>query len=115
VGKFYILWANCIAPVELMLRRTLVCTVLYYQLTMFKYLLRNILFIAIFLSESLLVTAQKVIKEPTVTDPEWAKPYPPFRIAGNLYYVGTYDLDVISLRQHKEIYSSTQDLQLLHR
>ncbi len=24
--------------------------------------------------------------------PEWSKPYRPFRIAGNLYYVGTYDL-----------------------
>ena len=23
---------------------------------------------------------------------EWIKDYPPFRIAGNLYYVGTYDL-----------------------
>ena len=23
---------------------------------------------------------------------EWSKPYPPFRIAGNLYYIGTYDL-----------------------
>lgn len=26
------------------------------------------------------------------TPPEWSKPYQPFRIAGNLYYVGTYDL-----------------------
>ena len=25
-------------------------------------------------------------------DPSWSKPYEPFRIAGNLYYVGTYDL-----------------------
>jgi metallo-beta-lactamase class B len=25
-------------------------------------------------------------------NPEWTKPYDPFRIAGNLYYVGTYDL-----------------------
>jgi len=36
-------------------------------------------------------TAQKV-KEPTITNADWAKPYEPFRIAGNLYYVGTYDL-----------------------
>jgi metallo-beta-lactamase class B len=35
--------------------------------------------------------AQKV-KEPKLTNEEWAKPYEPFRIAGNLYYVGTYDL-----------------------
>lgn len=26
------------------------------------------------------------------TPPEWSTPYQPFRIAGNLYYVGTYDL-----------------------
>jgi metallo-beta-lactamase class B len=24
--------------------------------------------------------------------PEWVRDYPPFRVAGNLYYVGTYDL-----------------------
>ncbi|HUB60809.1 MAG TPA: hypothetical protein VL978_08905 [Puia sp.] len=24
--------------------------------------------------------------------PEWVRDFPPFRIAGNLYYVGTYDL-----------------------
>ena len=35
--------------------------------------------------------AQKV-KEPKETDSSWSMPYPPFRIAGNLYYVGTYDL-----------------------
>jgi metallo-beta-lactamase class B len=32
------------------------------------------------------------IKEPQNTPPEWSKPYQPFQIAGNLYYVGTYDL-----------------------
>jgi metallo-beta-lactamase class B len=37
------------------------------------------------------MSAQKV-KEPAATDPGWSKSYPPFRIAGNLYYVGTYDL-----------------------
>lgn len=36
-------------------------------------------------------SAQQVI-EPASTPIEWSKPYPPFRIAGNLYYVGTYDL-----------------------
>ena len=24
--------------------------------------------------------------------PEWTRPFPPFRIVGNVYYVGTYDL-----------------------
>nr|WP_295876440.1 subclass B3 metallo-beta-lactamase [uncultured Chitinophaga sp.] len=32
------------------------------------------------------------VKEPTRVNPEWSKPQQPFRIAGNLYYVGTYDL-----------------------
>ena len=27
-----------------------------------------------------------------VPDPAWTKPFPPFRIAGNLYYVGSEDL-----------------------
>jgi metallo-beta-lactamase class B len=32
------------------------------------------------------------VKEPRDLSPEWAKPYEPFRIAGNVYYVGTADL-----------------------
>ena len=32
------------------------------------------------------------VKEPTGGNPEWSKAYEPFRVAGNLYYVGTYDL-----------------------
>ncbi|RYY55819.1 MAG: subclass B3 metallo-beta-lactamase [Chitinophagaceae bacterium] len=32
------------------------------------------------------------VKEPPVTDHEWTDAYEPFRVAGNLYYVGTYDL-----------------------
>lgn len=35
--------------------------------------------------------AQKV-NEPQNNSADWSKPYEPFRIAGNLYYVGTYDL-----------------------
>ena len=37
------------------------------------------------------VTAQKV-QEPKPMSAEWSKSFQPFRIAGNLYYVGTYDL-----------------------
>lgn len=44
-----------------------------------------------FLSVAFMVSAQKV-SEPKNVPVEWSKPYPPFRIAGNLYYVGTYDL-----------------------
>ena len=57
---------------------------------MFKSSLQNILLAAILSVTSLTVTAQTV-HEPK-TDSDWIKPYPPFKIAGNLYYVGTYDL-----------------------
>jgi metallo-beta-lactamase class B len=32
------------------------------------------------------------VHEPNETPKEWSAPYAPFRIAGNIYYVGTYDL-----------------------
>lgn len=32
------------------------------------------------------------VHEPRNHSKEWSQPYEPFRIAGNLYYVGTYDL-----------------------
>lgn len=57
---------------------------------MFKRSLRTMVLAAILSLTSLAVTAQTV-HEPK-TDSEWTRPYQPFRIAGNLYYVGTYDL-----------------------
>lgn len=51
----------------------------------------QILFAAIISIVTSTAAAQKV-KEPKVSNPEWARPYQPFKIAGNLYYVGTYDL-----------------------
>ena len=56
---------------------------------MFRYLFYNIVLAAL-LSRSITVNAQK-INEPRTTV-EWTATYQPFRIAGNLYYVGTYDL-----------------------
>jgi len=56
---------------------------------MFKKLFHNIV-LAVVLSISVTVHAQK-INEPRTTA-EWTATYQPFRIAGNLYYVGTYDL-----------------------
>ncbi len=57
-------------------------------------MIKNIVIIAT-LAIALLIclhtTAQK-INEPQNTDPQWSQPYPPFRIVGNVYYVGTYDL-----------------------
>ncbi|RZM21795.1 MAG: subclass B3 metallo-beta-lactamase [Pedobacter sp.] len=53
----------------------------------------------IFLSITLLIiitiaspTSAQKVEEPKNLSADWYKPYPPFRIAGNLYYVGTYDL-----------------------
>jgi metallo-beta-lactamase class B len=34
------------------------------------------------------------VQTPAITNPDRVKPYPPLRIIGNLYYVGTYDLAV---------------------
>jgi len=57
---------------------------------MFKSL-QHVILLFLFSVTSFSATAQKVI-EPTASNPDWVKPYEPFRIAGNLYYVGTYDL-----------------------
>ncbi len=45
----------------------------------------------VFVSLLNLSSAQK-INEPKNGNPQWSQSYPPFRIVGNLYYVGTYDL-----------------------
>jgi metallo-beta-lactamase class B len=38
------------------------------------------------------VATQTTFKEPPVTNAAWTRPMPGFRIVGNVYYVGTYDL-----------------------
>lgn len=53
--------------------------------------LQKMLLAALLFTAALPAAAQKV-KEPKITNEEWTKAYEPFRIAGNLYYVGTYDL-----------------------
>ncbi len=52
--------------------------------------MKNILLV-IFTAISFLGGAQTVT-EPKDNPSEWSREYAPFRIAGNLYYVGTYDL-----------------------
>ena len=52
---------------------------------------RSVSIILIFVLASFISLAQQV-KEPAGGNAEWSKEYPPFRVAGNLYYVGTYDL-----------------------
>lgn len=57
---------------------------------MIKHAFRCFFFTAIILFNVSIAIAQQV-KEPRTTE-EWTRHYEPFRIAGNLYYVGTYDL-----------------------
>ena len=55
-----------------------------------NYSLHVLLLLSFFAGLLFPVSAQKVI-QPKAQE-EWSRPYEPFRIAGNLYYVGTYDL-----------------------
>ena len=57
---------------------------------MFKYSFPTIALCVILSFTTLFISAQ-TINEPRTTK-EWEAAYQPFRIAGNLYYVGTYDL-----------------------
>ncbi|UEG54721.1 subclass B3 metallo-beta-lactamase [Mucilaginibacter daejeonensis] len=56
-----------------------------------RYLI-NTVFALTFVICGLAACAQVKVQEPNDTPGEWSKPYPPFRIAGDLYYVGTEDL-----------------------
>lgn len=53
--------------------------------------MKNIAIISCLLCISTFTFAQK-IAEPAAMSAAWATPYPPFKIAGNVYYVGTADL-----------------------
>jgi metallo-beta-lactamase class B len=59
---------------------------------MYYLCLRPLFLVIICASVSVRLTAQTVQEPSSTAHPEWSKPYPPFRMAGNLYYVGTYDL-----------------------
>ncbi|MBE7174501.1 MAG: subclass B3 metallo-beta-lactamase [Williamsia sp.] len=52
---------------------------------------RSFLLLLLFFSLSAVSATAQPVHEP-MTKPEWIAPFPPFRIAGNLYYVGTQDL-----------------------
>lgn len=52
--------------------------------------LRIIIIVSVFFHQ--ITLHAQVAREPVNNPEEWSKPFPPFRIAGNLYYVGTYDL-----------------------
>jgi metallo-beta-lactamase class B len=54
--------------------------------------MKRALFLIFFICNVLIVQAQKVLEPSAEKHPEWSRPFPPFQIAGNLYYVGTADL-----------------------
>lgn len=54
--------------------------------------MKKFIFLICLLGVTCITLAQKVAEPPTNAHPEWSKPYQPFKIVGNLYYVGTYDL-----------------------
>jgi metallo-beta-lactamase class B len=54
--------------------------------------MKQILFLLFFLYNALIVQAQRVVEPSATKHPEWTQSFPPFQIAGNLYYVGTADL-----------------------
>ncbi|MBT1701328.1 subclass B3 metallo-beta-lactamase [Fulvivirgaceae bacterium PWU4] len=54
-------------------------------------MIKSFLIVLSILSSVFVAQAQSSASLPYY-DPTWSKPYEPFRIAGNVYYVGTYDL-----------------------
>ena len=56
---------------------------------MFKPVSRRLLPLLLF---SVFTVAAQKVREPHFTKPAWLQSFEPFRIAGNLYYVGTYEL-----------------------
>src|ERR1700733_3597404 len=54
-----------------------------------KYLLAAAVVLSAFATDA--AVAQQRVKVP-ITNKEWEQPFPGFKIVGNLYYVGTYDL-----------------------
>jgi metallo-beta-lactamase class B len=54
-----------------------------------KYLLAAALVLSAFATDPAI--AQQRVKQP-ITNKEWEQPFPGFKIVGNMYYVGTYDL-----------------------
>lgn len=54
--------------------------------------MKRTLILLFFFCNALMVQAQRVIEPSAAKHPEWTRSFPPFQIAGNLYYVGTTDL-----------------------
>src|SRR5438477_9941217 len=47
---------------------------------------------AVLAASGIAQAAELQYKPPPITNKEWETPFPGFKIVGNMYYVGTYDL-----------------------
>ncbi|QEM02669.1 subclass B3 metallo-beta-lactamase [Mucilaginibacter rubeus] len=54
--------------------------------------MKRMLILLLFFCNALIARAQRIIEPSAAKHPEWTRSFPPFQIAGNLYYVGTADL-----------------------
>jgi len=77
----------CIQIIFFGVNRRILVVIFQYMLS---FPFQRILLLISLLFVNFLTSAQQAAH--SKTPPEWSKPYQPFRIAGNLYYVGTYDL-----------------------
>jgi len=64
---------------------------LFIRLYMTVKKLKRVCLLICFLCLGFGASAQQVL-QPAITNTDWSKPFPSFQIAGNLYYVGTYEL-----------------------
>lgn len=57
-------------------------------------MIRRVLVVARLVACAVLIVAPAALAQnaTTIGNANWSKPYPPFKILGNLYWVGTYDL-----------------------
>jgi metallo-beta-lactamase class B len=65
--------------------------IFFLSLGMLKKVFQIVFLVTTLALTSLFSSAQKPANAPSMPA-DWSRDYPPFRIAGNLYYVGTYDL-----------------------
>jgi metallo-beta-lactamase class B len=78
---------------------------------------RRLLFLTFMFSSILLTPENSLLR--AQTNPDWHRPFPAFKIAGNLYYVGTADLAVylINTPQGNILINSdfAEDVPLIHK
>jgi metallo-beta-lactamase class B len=79
-------------------------------------MIRRLLFLSLLFGSMLLTSGNSILR--AQANPDWHRPFPAFKIAGNLYYVGTADLAVylINTPQGNILINSdfAEDVPLIH-